>query len=46
MKEVVTWLCGLCKLGPLHSWNGLRQSGLYFKKNKPDGAAILLTFVK
>ena len=21
MKEVVTWLCGLCKLVPLHSWN-------------------------
>ncbi|KAL2343634.1 hypothetical protein Fmac_004919 [Flemingia macrophylla] len=22
MTEVVTWLCGLCKLLPLHSWNG------------------------
>lgn len=22
MKEIVNWLCGLCKLVPLHSWNG------------------------
>jgi len=25
MKEVVTWLCGLCKLVPLHSWNGFNN---------------------
>ncbi|OIV99670.1 hypothetical protein TanjilG_17480 [Lupinus angustifolius] len=22
MNEIVNWLCGLCKLMPLHSWNG------------------------
>ncbi|CAL0304357.1 unnamed protein product [Lupinus luteus] len=22
MSEIVNWLCGLCKLVPLHSWNG------------------------
>ncbi|KAK7258203.1 hypothetical protein RIF29_32724 [Crotalaria pallida] len=22
MNEIVNWLCGLCKLVPLHSWNG------------------------
>ncbi|KAE9620191.1 hypothetical protein Lal_00019175 [Lupinus albus] len=22
MNEIVSWLCGLCKLVPLHSWNG------------------------
>lgn len=25
MNEVVTWLCGLCKLVPLHSWNGFNN---------------------
>ncbi|XP_027355529.1 serine/threonine-protein kinase-like protein At3g51990 [Abrus precatorius] len=25
MKEIVTWLCGLCKLVPLHSWNGFNN---------------------
>ncbi|KAG4966762.1 hypothetical protein AAZX31_12G010500 [Glycine max] len=25
MKELVTWLCGLCKLVPLHSWNGFNN---------------------
>ncbi|XP_004516233.1 serine/threonine-protein kinase-like protein At3g51990 [Cicer arietinum] len=25
MNEVVNWLCGLCKLVPLHSWNGFNN---------------------
>ncbi|XP_057456924.1 serine/threonine-protein kinase-like protein At3g51990 [Lotus japonicus] len=25
MKEIVNWLCGLCKLVPLHSWNGFNN---------------------
>lgn len=25
MKDIVNWLCGLCKLVPLHSWNGFNN---------------------